>query len=293
MTDPFEHSASPIELIGHIEATCERVTTPCGDGSMVWRLFGEGSRQLVLFHGGSGSWWHWIRCIEPLQSLGYRLLIADLPGLGDSDDAPPNYNPSIIGGVLADGVRELCSSTGPPHIAGFSFGGITGGHAAAQLGSFARSMTIIGSAGMGLTRPPMAELRRWRRLPTEEEQREAHRFNLKALMLAHDESIDDLALHIQHHNTLKARTISGDASRGDTLTPVLPNLKCPLAGIYGEFDATAQGFLDQRHAYFESVQPGSKVHIIDNSGHWVMYEAVDAFVCTLDQILAGVENNSR
>src|SRR3546814_1155899 len=51
-------------------------TTPCGDGQMVWRLWGEGP-PLVLLHGGSGSWTHWFRNI-PALARRYRVIAADL-----------------------------------------------------------------------------------------------------------------------------------------------------------------------------------------------------------------------
>src|SRR3546814_6277896 len=48
----------------------------CGDGQMVWRLWGEGP-PLVLLHGGSGSWTHWFRNI-PALARRYRVIAADL-----------------------------------------------------------------------------------------------------------------------------------------------------------------------------------------------------------------------
>ena len=56
---------------------------------MMWHVWGEGSGKptLLLFHGGSGSWIHWIRNVLPL-SQHFTVYAADLPGLGDSD--PPD-----------------------------------------------------------------------------------------------------------------------------------------------------------------------------------------------------------
>ncbi|NKC14535.1 MAG: alpha/beta fold hydrolase [Gammaproteobacteria bacterium] len=271
----------PEAEIGRLDALCEKAATLCGGGRMVWRIFGDSDRTLALFHGGSGSWWHWIRCIEPLRARGFKLLIPDLPGLGDSDNAPQPYDAAVFGAILADGIRRLTSPGNPPHLAGFSFGGVTGGHAAAALGHRARSMTIIGSGGMGLTRPPMAKLMRWRRLPTEEERKAAHQHNLMTLMLAHESTLDDLALYIQYHNTVRARTKSGPASRRATLQKVLPKATCKLAGIYGELDATAKGYLDERRAFFAEMQPGAPFDVISGSGHWVMYEGYEAFLTVL------------
>src|SRR2546430_16249676 len=50
----------PAAVVDAIARTARKVRTPCGDDSMVWRVWGEGE-PLVLFHGGSGSWAHWVR----------------------------------------------------------------------------------------------------------------------------------------------------------------------------------------------------------------------------------------
>ena len=64
----------------------------------MWHVWGEGSGKpaLLLFHGGSGSWIHWIRNVQPL-SQHFTVYAADMPGLGDSD--PP------------DDVRDIWSVT--------------------------------------------------------------------------------------------------------------------------------------------------------------------------------------
>ena len=51
---------------------------------MVWRTWGDGPA-LVLLHGGSGSWTHWVRNIAHFER-DYRVIAGDLPGLGDSPD---------------------------------------------------------------------------------------------------------------------------------------------------------------------------------------------------------------
>lgn len=53
-----------------LEAVSSRMATPCGDGGIVWHVWGErqnGDLPLVLFHGGSGSWTHWLRSIHVLS----------------------------------------------------------------------------------------------------------------------------------------------------------------------------------------------------------------------------------
>src|SRR5258708_25507595 len=81
------------EHIVAIEATSRAVRVPMGNGGrMMWHVWGEGSGKpiLLLFHGGSGSWIHWIRNVQP-PAQHFTLYPADLPGLGDSQ--PPHDLP--------------------------------------------------------------------------------------------------------------------------------------------------------------------------------------------------------
>src|SRR3990172_888777 len=55
-------AASPPDTVDAIARAARRIETPWGAGTMVWRVWGSGE-PLVLFHGGSGSWTHWIRNI--------------------------------------------------------------------------------------------------------------------------------------------------------------------------------------------------------------------------------------
>lgn len=104
----LEAGAPPAEIVAAFEAAATLVTTPCGDGTMLWHVFGDGP-PLVLLHGGHGSWLHWIRVIHPLAAR-HRLLIADMPGYGGSAD-PVGATESVadtvkaVAGPVAEGVR--------------------------------------------------------------------------------------------------------------------------------------------------------------------------------------------
>ena len=76
----------PQAILDRLEQQSVRYETPCGDGSMVWHIWdtsGGIAPVLALFHGGAGSWRHWAHNIPEL-SQHYRLLVPDLPGLGES-----------------------------------------------------------------------------------------------------------------------------------------------------------------------------------------------------------------
>jgi 2-hydroxy-6-oxonona-2,4-dienedioate hydrolase len=265
----------PAAQVARLAAAGQRIETPCGEGVMVWRIWGEGEA-LVLFHGGFGSWTHWIRNI-PALSRHYRVIVANLPGLGESDDAPRPHTPGGLAAVAADGLARILAPGERFHLAGFSFGGLIGGHVAAASGERCRSLTLVGAGGLGLRRSAMAPLLSWRHLKDEAERLAVHRENLAILMLADRAGIDDLAVHLQAENATRGRVNSPPIAMTDTLARVLPRLLGRLAGIWGELDATAMADLPARARLLRGVQPGAPFVVIADAGHWVQYEQAHAF----------------
>ncbi len=69
---------------------------------------------------------------------------------------------------------------------------------------------------------------------------------------------------------------------------MLPRVRGRLAGIWGERDATAMEDLPARARLLRGIQGGAPFIVIADAGHWVQYEAPDAFNATLLELLAGV-----
>ena len=269
--------------VAALEARATIARTPCGAGSMVWHLWGKGAA-LVLLHGGYGSWTHWFRNIEPLARR-YRLLVPDLPGLGESDMPPEPYSAASIAEIVAAGLRMLVSPDERPDIVGFSFGGLIGGHAAVGLGATIRNLVLVGSGGLGVPRRTTVDLVNWRERTEKAAQREAHRENLAILMLADPRNIDDLAIHLQVRNAERARAKSRPLSRAATLLTALPQVRARLQGIWGERDITSLGALEEHRRVLQSFQPGASFTVIPRAGHWVQYEAAEAFDAELVRLL--------
>ncbi len=113
----------PAEFLARLEAAATKTETPCGDGTMVWRLWGDpASPVLVLFHGGAGSWRHWAHNIDVL-SRTYRLLVPDLPGLGESAFPPDGDDAMAVATIVASGIDRVLGADARYDVAGFSFGG--------------------------------------------------------------------------------------------------------------------------------------------------------------------------
>jgi pimeloyl-ACP methyl ester carboxylesterase len=261
-------------LVEGVAAEASRVETPCGDGVMVWRVWGAGP-PLVLLHGGYGSWAHWIRNVLPLARR-FTVVAPDLPGLGESATPPEPHNAESLARIVADGLAAILPGEERFHLAGFSFGGVLGGHVAALLGERVRGFTIVGSNGLGLPRQP-TELERQKPGGSVEELLAIARHNLGVLMIADKQKIDDLAVYIQYINAPRGRVRSRRFSRTDTLLQALPRVTARLSGIWGGRDAGAYPYLDERRRVLEEIQPGLRFEVIPGAGHWVAYEAADQF----------------
>jgi 2-hydroxy-6-oxonona-2,4-dienedioate hydrolase len=153
-------SEETVSFVKGVAAKADRLETPCGEGHMVWRVWGSGA-PLVLLHGGYGSSMHWIRNVIAL-SRHFTVAAPDLPGLGESATPPEPHTAEGLAGIITEGLDTVFPKHGGLALAGFSFGGVLGGHLAARLGDRVRSFTIVGSNGLGLVRRP-TELKR---LPT-------------------------------------------------------------------------------------------------------------------------------
>ena len=274
------------EAIRALETEAAVRTSPCGDGEMVWRVFGRpGAPPLMLMHGGYGSWWHWFRNVRTL-ARDRRVYACDTPGLGESAPPPDRRDIDAIGRIVADGLRYVLEERDlKVDLVGFSFGGIVGGHAAPYLPDLLNSFTMVGVGAMGLRRARGPALERFRRDMTPAQLKSLARRNLEILMLADPRAVDDFAVHMQVTNTMRAVTKSRWVSATPALRDRLPLIEAPLAAIWGEWDWTAWPFFRERIAAIRAIRPAARVAMVPRAGHWAMYERPTAFEQALRTVL--------
>jgi pimeloyl-ACP methyl ester carboxylesterase len=269
----------------------ERHETICEAAQMVWHAWGPvAAPTLVLLHGGSGSWTHWVLSIAPLRDAGWRVLVPDLPGFGDSglpegctdvDDLPPHLH----AGLQQLQATGLC--TGPVSVVGFSFGGMAGALWLAAHPQDAVQLLLVGAPGMGMTVPDRIPLKGWRHLPTPEAQEAVHRHNLMALMLHAPEALDDLALRLHITNVQRDRMPRRRLSSTDVVARVLPQLPVRVSAIFGEHDALYRGRLSQLATAMPTMaRQWGRWQVVPGAGHWVQYEAADNFLTALQDVLS-------
>ena len=274
------------EAAAALDRAARRHETPCGDGAMVWREWGGGI-PVVMLHGGYGSWLHWLRNIAPLTAAGYRAVVPDLPGLGNSDTPPPTDNLDTVSDIVCDGLTQVLAPGERFHLVGFSFGSQMAGRIATRLGDRVRTLTIVGGGGLGLPRGRSSNLRRVERGMSGDEIAALQRDNLGRFMFQDTAKIDGVAVWMQIRHVAVGRFKSVPFAPGDRLARALPLVKAPIGGIWGEFDITAYPYLDQREKLLRSIQPDAKFHVVAGAGHWVQYEAAAEFNRVLLDWLTG------
>lgn len=270
----------PEALIASYEARAERIDTPCGEGTMAWRIWGEG-QPVVLGHGAQGSWLHWIRNIDALVAAGFRVIAADMPGHGDSA-MPATPDHAGIAEAIAAGLRQVLAGQLPADLVGFSFGGTAFSYTAAWHPDVARRVILVGCGGLD-TPLGHVDLRRAKGLEGAE-RREALTLNLLGLMLHARESVDELALHQMVATARKARLDVPGLVLPDRLLHILPEVKVPVDAIWGEFDRPHPD-PEVQEQVLRRIQPGTDFRVIAGAGHWAMYERPGAFDAALIDML--------
>ena len=251
-------------------ALATRHTTASGDGHVVWHAWGQGV-PLVLLHGGSGSWTHWIRNVEALAAAGRHVLVPDLPGFGDSARPPDGQDADAVAPVIAQGIRQLLGDASVD-VAGFSFGGLVAALMAAGEPQRVRRLVLLGAPGLGL-RDKRLPLTSWRTMKDAAQRKEAHRSNLATLMLHKPEAIDDLAVALQAANVPRDRMHRRRLALTDILATTLPTLTCPMDAIYGEQDALYCDVLPALRERVSTAPKFGELVLVPDAGHWVQYEA--------------------
>jgi 2-hydroxy-6-oxonona-2,4-dienedioate hydrolase len=274
------------DIVASLDGQATAYRTPCGDGDLVWRRWGRpDAPPVVLAHGGSGSWTHWLKTI-PALIPHYDVWAVDLPGLGDS--AMPNrpHTPETAGKVLADGLRQLIPAERRPQLVTFSFGGHVGMFAAIELAHHLASFTVSGCSALGL-HPDLEDFPKERSTMTAEQRRHVHYRVLEILMIADPARIDGLAIDIQAANVAKARFKSREFAVTTEIRDRLGDVPVPVRAIWGARDVLANPSVD---AVFETLRlyhPELDTRVVPDAGHWSMYEQPDAFNAALLEVLGG------
>jgi 2-hydroxy-6-oxonona-2,4-dienedioate hydrolase len=242
-------------------------------GGIACRVEGSGP-PLALFHGGAGSWTHWIRNIPALAER-FTVYAFDLPGGGDSDDVPADIAPENYVDLVCAGVDEIAAG-GRIFLAGFSFGAVNAAMVTARMPGTIAKLALLAPGGLGRVNNAGAALRKMPPATASEDEKKAVvRHNLRLMMLAHDASIDDATIAIQRENIARTRYDSRRFT-GSTLTKeYLWRVHTRTLAIFGALDNLSYPSVYARITPLRCTKPDVEIELIPAKGHWIQYEAAD------------------
>ena len=227
---------------------------------------------VVLFHGGMGSWKHWSRNVEPLATR-FTVHALDHPSYGASASVPremtgPQYLDLVHGLFL-----EMFPGNAPLRFAGFSFGGAIATQLARRLGPRVTHLCLVSPAGFPTRKFGERPTRSYKEAGDDEKLfREICRHNLLINMLSDPASVTEETLDIQVDCVRRARFNSRKVSGGGTLLGDLAALTCRIRVLWGERDDSEFRPADLLLGEIRDAVGTLDLHRIPKAGHWSAYE---------------------
>ena len=272
--------------ISKVEVQSQRIVQTYAWGDVVWHVWGLtprgdnciASKTLVLLHGGSGSWTHWIRNVEHLAKSRV-VWVMDMPGFGDSDLPRGVSDADGLVPFMAEIITKTFQGKAVD-VMGFSFGGMTAGLVAAAYPQLISQLILVGAPGLGLFGRNLP-MRGMTANMDAAAQRAVHRHNLTAMMFMHPDTVTEEVVDLQDKNVARDRLRQRRIARTDILVKSQSQWTCPVHGVWGEGDALYETTLPQVPKVLTRLDSFT---IVPDAGHWVMYERPDAF----HEVIAGL-----
>jgi pimeloyl-ACP methyl ester carboxylesterase len=227
---------------------------------------------VVLFHGGMGSWRHWARNIDPLAAR-FTVHALDHPSYGASASVPRDMTGPAYLDLVHDLFVEMFPGGAPLRFAGFSFGGAIAANLARRLGPRVTHLCLVSPAGFPTRRFGDLPTRSYKEAEGDEALfREICRHNLLVNMLSDPASVTEDAVDIQADGVRRARFNSRKVSGGGTLLGDLARLSCRIRLLWGERDDSPFRPADLLIGEIREAVGALDVHRIPGAGHWSAFE---------------------
>ena len=243
---------------------------------MAVRRSGSGP-DVVLFHGGMGSWKHWTRNIEPLATR-FTVHALDHPSYGASAPVARETTGAAYLDLVHGLFLEMFPGDAPLRFAGFSFGGAIAANLARRLAPRVTHLCLVSPGGFPARRFGDRPTRSYREAGDDERLfREICRHNLLINMLSDPASVTDDTLDIQAECVRRTRFNSRKVSGGGTLLVDLAHLRgapltCRVRLLWGERDDSPFRPANLLIGEIREAVGALDVHRIPGAGHWSAYE---------------------
>ena len=227
---------------------------------------------VVLFHGGMGSWRHWIRNIDALAAR-FTVHALDHPSYGASPPVPRETTGAEYLDLAHRAFARMFPGDAPLRLGGFSFGGAIAANLARRLGPRVTHLCLVSPAGFPPRSYAERPTRSYREAGNDEALfREICRHNLLVNMLSDAASVTEEAVDIQAAGVRGTRFNSRKVSGGGTLLDDLARVACKVRVLWGERDDSAFRPADLMIAQIRAVVDPLDLHRIPRAGHWSAYE---------------------
>ena len=263
---------------------------------MAVRRSGKGP-DLVLFHGGMGSWKHWIRNVEALGEH-FTVHALDHPSYGDSARVPRDTTGPQYLDLVHDLLLEALPGAAPLRFAGFSFGAAIAANMARRLGPRVSHLALISPGGFPMRKFGERPIRSYKEAGGDDRLfREVCRHNLLVNMLGDPASVSEETVDIQVDLVRRTRFDSRKVSGGGTLLGDLADVarrRGRICLLWGERDDSAFRPAKLLIGEIQEAVPSLDVHRILKAGHWSAYEnAPEVNRLLLEFFRSGAESNSN
>ena len=252
---------------------------------------------LVLFHGGMGSWKHWIRNIDALAAR-FTVHALDHPSYGDSAPVPRETTGPQYLDLVESLLLEALPGAAPLRMAGFSFGAAIGASMARRLGSRVSHLCLISPGGFPMRKFGERPIRSYKEAGGDDRLfREICRHNLLVNMLSDPASVSEETVDIQVDLVRRTRFDSRKVSAGGTLLGDLAEVARrggKIRLLWGERDDSTFRPAKLLIGEIQGAVPGLDLHRIPKAGHWSAYEnAPEVNRLLLEFFGGGAEANSK
>ena len=227
---------------------------------------------VVLFHGGMGSWKHWMRNIDALATR-FTVHALDHPSYGASAPVPRETSGAAYLDLVHRLFVEMFPGNDPLRFAGFSFGAAIAANLARRLAPRVTHLCLVSPAGFPPRKFGDRPTRSYKEAGDDEALfREICRHNLLINMLSDPASISEETLDIQADCVRRTRFNSRKVSGGGTLLGDLAQLTCKIRLLWGEGDDSRFRPADLLIGEIREAVGILDLHRIPRAGHWSAYE---------------------
>ena len=250
-------------------------------GIVHYEVYGRG-RPVILLHGWLGSWGLWQETMAYLGAF-YRTYALDFWGFGESGKKRETYAVSDFVSLVDQFMEQLGIVNAP--LVGHSMGGTVSLSVAIQYPQRVSKVVVVGSPMAGSSLAPLLKLAGNRSIAF-------MLFNMMSVFrtgmrmyspyICKDPRFPEMMDRDLSRTTVESFLRSIASLRRTDLTPMLPQIKVPAMGMFGDKDVIVDPM------QWQPMQQGSPHAVIERfptAGHFPMLEEPTAFTQKLKAFL--------